>query len=130
MLGRALVVVMALGMAAEAGLSITVSTDEVAAHTSDHFLCWNIDASVNRQFFDRDLDPKKPFGAQLARQAKALSQAQQAGYSLLRFGGGGNDHLTYAFGNTECPQNPMLHCLNQTWWSNVTFFQHICMIIC
>ena len=57
---RALVVVMALGMAAVAGLSITVSTDEVAAHTSDHFLCWNIDASVNRQFFDRDLDPKKP----------------------------------------------------------------------
>jgi hypothetical protein len=41
--------------------------------TSPHFVCWNIDASANRGFFDRNLSAAAPdlFGAQLARQVRA-----------------------------------------------------------
>eukprot|EP00729_Bicosta_minor_P004946 gene4946-5264_t len=110
--------------------------------TSDHFLCWNIDASRNRQFFDRDLDVSLPYGKQLAKQALAIGAG---GKQLLRFGGGGNDALTYAFNGTECPPPPPPimrqsggsdvssdgssvgstkdhECLNQTWWQNMLHF--------
>jgi hypothetical protein len=38
---------------------------------------------------------------------------------LLRFGGTGNDYLTYAFGNTTCGSSP---CLNQSWFDNLMNF--------
>lgn len=34
-------------------LHVSVNTKHMLTTTSDHFLCWNIDASRNRQFFDR-----------------------------------------------------------------------------
>jgi hypothetical protein len=98
-------------------------------------VCWNIDASINRGFFRRNLSAAVPHseGWQLAWQAAAIGAAQEAGFSLLRFGGSvwaisepptssswtppllgrpepdfrpvwqGNDYLTYEFGGYECP---------------------------
>ena len=92
--------------------TVTVDGSVVAARTSDHFACWNIDASENRGFFHRNLDPGLPFGRQLAVQAAAISagQGQQSNgaHSLLRFGGGGNDMLTYEVGGAACspPETP------------------------
>ena len=52
-------------------------------------VCWNIDASINRGFFWRNLSAAVPHseGWQLARQAAAIGAAQEAGFSLMRFGG-------------------------------------------
>ena len=69
--------------------SVTVATIDAhqrsSAKTRHNFVCWNIDASRNREFFDRDLSVQKPFGAMLASYAKAISDAQ--GFSVLRFQG-------------------------------------------
>jgi len=93
------------------------------SRTLGNFVCWNLDASRNRQFFDRNLSQASALGKQLARQARALGEAQEAGYSLLRFGGSGNDYLTYEFNGTTCPpQEATKECLNITWWSNLLDF--------
>ena len=46
-------------------LHVTINTSVVAT-TSDHYLCWNIDASRNRQFFSRGerrvREVRKPHG--------------------------------------------------------------------
>jgi len=96
-----------------------VSVDAgVKRHTTgDNFVCWNIDASRNRGFFWRNLSARDPksYGAQLARQAAEIGKRQTAGYSLLRFGGSGNDYLTYAIGDTKCPpQSDYTECMNET----------------
>jgi len=83
--------------------------------TGPNFVCWNIDASVNREFFTRNLSAGSAYGAQLARQAAEIGALQDAGFSLLRFGGTGNDYLTYEFGGTPCPPPAETKmCLNQT----------------
>ena len=115
---------------------IDVAVDKALAKTSDQFVCWNIDASANRGFFQRDLDVSKPYGKQLAYQAAHMVARQGMGmqradaFSLLRFGGSGNDALMYEFGDTKCPKpsTPGKHfegdikCLNQTWWRNLLGF--------
>ena len=117
---------------------IGVDASKALATTSDQFVCWNIDASANRGFFQRDLDVSKPYGKQLAYQAAHMVARQGMGrqradaFSLLRFGGTGNDYLVYEFGNTTCPPpkpaSPAQHvvgdikCLNQTWWRNLLGF--------
>lgn len=53
-------------------------------------MCWNIDSSVNRQFFSRNL-----------KDAKLRYLAKNLGGGYLRFGGTGNDYLTYEFGNVS-----------------------------
>ena len=116
---------------ASAQIRVEVSDTPIAA-TSDHFTCWNIDASANRGFFWRDLDVTKPYGKQLARQAAAITAHGTQAHSLVRFGGSGNDMLTYEFGQTECPPPrpgpPPAHweddrrCLNQTTWKNLLGF--------
>ena len=70
-------------------------------------------------------DPSS-YGAQLARQACALGEAQEAGFSLLRFGGSGNDYLTYQFGGQACPTpSEYKQCLNETHWAALlSFTQH------
>ena len=79
--------------------------------------------SGNRQFFDRNLDVAQPFGKQIAYQASLISAAQPDRFSVLRFGGSGNDYLTYEFGNTKCPpQGEYTECMNQTWWTNLLEF--------
>ena len=97
---------------------ISIDTTTALARTSGHYTCWNIDASSNRGFFQRNLSPSKPLGAQLARQARAISIGQSDGHSLLRFGGGGNDMLLYEMDPavTHCPppNAPTAHCLNAT----------------
>ena len=93
--------------------------------TGDAFVCWNIDGSANREFFVRNLSAADPasYGAQLARQAAALGRWQKAGHSLLRFGGTGNDYLTYAFGGTACPPpTDTTQCLNETHWRSLLSF--------
>lgn len=85
--------------------------------TGPNFLCWNIDSSRNRGFFWRNLSARDPksYGAQLARQAAELGKRQAATYSLLRFGGTGNDYLTYAVEGTQCPpQSDYTECMNET----------------
>jgi hypothetical protein len=120
--------------AAAAGLQINVAGGVALASTSDHFTCWNIDASANRGFFVRDLDVAKSYGAQLAYQAAQITAHPAAGrsqkFSLLRFGGSGNDALLYEFGGTKCPAPTVpgkhflgdIKCLNRTWWSNLLGF--------
>ena len=93
-----------------------VSSDIPHWTTGDNFVCWNIDASAGRGFFWRNLSTAAPFGAQLARQAAALGRVQEAGHSMLRFGGTGNDYLTYSgFGTTKCRNAPSKtnKCLNR-----------------
>ena len=95
--------------------------------TGKNFVCWNIDASAGRGFFWRNLSTAAPFGAQLARQASALGRVQEAGHSMLRFGGTGNDYLIYCgFGATKFPLLPSEanRCLNQTMWSDFLSFVH------
>lgn len=85
--------------------------------TGPNFLCWNMDASRNRGFFWRNVSARDShsYGAQLARQAAEIGKRQAAGYSLLRFGGSGNDYLTYATGGTPCPpQSDIKECMNET----------------
>ena len=83
---------------APAGHSYHFSLGPKLSETSQHFVCWNIDASANRGFFWRNYSTATPFGAKLARQASSLGEGQAAGYSLLRFGGSGNDSL-----HVRCP---------------------------
>ena len=78
-------------------------TAGLASSTADNFVCWNIDASRNREFFSRNLLQAGSLGRQLAYQARALGTANAAGFSWLRFGGTGNDCLTYEFNGTICP---------------------------
>jgi hypothetical protein len=100
-----------------ASVHIDISSTALA-ETSSHFTCWNIDASRNRGFFDRNLSTA--LGAQLARQAKEIGAGQGDGYSLLRFGGSGNDALTYEVAGIKCPADH--ECLNMTWWGNLLNF--------
>jgi heparanase 1 len=105
--------------------NISVVFGALRASSSDHFVCWNIDSSRNRGFFWRDLDAvnASSYGAQLARQASAIGRAQAAGFSLLRFGGTGNDYLTYEFGATKCqPLTETQECLNETTWTSLLSF--------
>lgn len=54
-------------------VNVTVS-NSIHWKTSNHFVCWNIDASANRGFFWRNLSAATPdlYGAQLARQVRQL----------------------------------------------------------
>ena len=91
--------------------------------TGEAYVCWNIDASANRGFFWRNLSTAAPFGAQLARQAAAIGSGQAAGHSIVRFGGSGNDFLTYAFGGQACPTpSEYKQCLNETTWRDLLSF--------
>jgi hypothetical protein len=93
------------------------------SQTSDHFVCWTLDASANRGFFWRNYSTASPFGAKLARQASALAVGQRAGRSIMRFGGAGNDYLTYAFGSSRCPPvSEYKRCLNESTWRDVLEF--------
>lgn len=118
-------------------IPVDVAAGTALAMTSGHFVCWNIDASANRGFFQRDLDVGKPYGRQLAYQASQVTAMHGNGtgrgqpFSLLRFGGSGNDALVYEFGSTKCPPpGPPpgkdfagdIKCLNQTWWRNLLGF--------
>ena len=88
------------------------------------FLCLQ-SASANRGFFWRNLSAAVvgSEGWQLARQAAAIGAAQTAGYSLLRFGGSGNDYLTYEFGGAKCPPlSEYKQCLNETTWTDLLSF--------
>lgn len=101
------------------------SLDTPTSRTWEGFLCWNIDASRNRQFFDRNLSqaPGSSPGPQLARQAAALAR-QPGGFSLLRFGGSGNDYLTYQVGGAVCPDPPSSYheCLTMERWGDLLDF--------
>jgi len=101
---------------------VSVAPKKLGA-TGENFVCWNIDASANRGFFWRNLSTDTAYGAKLARQASALGRAQAAGSSVLRFGGSGNDYLTYAFGGTPCPEeSEFRQCLNETHWKSLLSF--------
>eukprot|EP00755_Sulcionema_specki_P016788 Sspe_Gene.62840::Locus_35575_Transcript_2_3_Confidence_0.400_Length_1766::g.62840::m.62840/K07964/HPSE; heparanase len=94
----------------------------IVSTTSPNFLCWNIDASRNRGFFDRNLSTADPHARQMAHQATVLAD-NEAGRAFLRFGGSGNDYLTYAVYGTPCPVwTPTTECLNQTWLGNLLDF--------
>lgn len=105
--------------------TVHITIGNQRSRTGGSFLCWNLDASENRQFFTRNLsvEVSGSFGWQLARQAAELGSRQPAGYSLLRFGGTGNDYLTYEFGGTPCPPlSEFKQCMNQTIWRNLLSF--------
>ena len=105
-------------------IAISINTSAVAALSSSHFTCWNIDASSNRGFFERDLDPTKPYGKQIAKQAAAIGRGQAM--QLLRWGGTGNDQLSYCFngGESACgfEPHPMHRKLNETMWRSLLDF--------
>ena len=65
-----------LTLATTPALQVTVDT-RVIATTSDHYLCWNIDASRNRQFFDRG-DVAATFLFHLPPAQSKVSLAQRA----------------------------------------------------
>ena len=88
------------------------------------YVCWNIDASANRGFFWRNLSTQTSLGYTLAENARLLGQVQEGGHSILRFGGSGNDYVTYAFGDTTCPHplSDYKQCINQTLWMDFLNF--------
>ena len=91
--------------------------------TGEHYVCWNIDASANRGFFWRNLSAAAPFGARIAKQASALGRSQSGNFSIVRFGGSGNDYLYYEFGGYKCPPtSEYKQCLNQTMWTDLLSF--------
>ena len=101
----------------------SVDTRATRWETSKSFICYNIDASANRGFFWRNLSQDGTLGAQLARQAAAISLAQEGRMSYLRFGGSGNDYLTYAVGDQKCPPlSTYSQCMNETTWLNLLDF--------
>jgi len=91
--------------------------------TEPNYLCWNLDASRNRQFFDRNLSLANPLAARISKSAGALGAVQESGSSVLRFGGTGNDYLTYEVGGKSCPPWTLYtECMNMTWWENTLVF--------
>ena len=103
--------------------TVDVTVGRAIATTGAHFVCWNLDASRNREFFDRNLSTALPLGARAARLAAALGRNQAAGHSLLRFGGSGNDYLRYEFGGVQCPpRTKYTECMNQSSWTDLLGF--------
>ena len=72
------------------------------------------------------LPPADCFPTCAAWATQAIGAAQTAGFSLLRFGGTGNDYLTYEFGGAACPPpsgpEGIKQCLNQTTWAELLSF--------
>ena len=118
-------------LAASIDIDATVTTDSIQATTNENFVCWNIDSSANRGFFWRNLSSNTALGHRVSHLASQLSAAQPGG-SILRFGGTGNDHLTYLSGGPcgkddvvlspgdDPTKNP--HCLNSTTWADLAGF--------
>ena len=52
---------------AQPNVAVHVHVADAVGTSGGKFTCWNIDASKNRGFFDRDLDPTTPYGAQLGK---------------------------------------------------------------
>ena len=103
--------------------TVDVTVGRAIATTGPNFVCWNLDASRNREFFDRNLSTALPLGARAARLAAALGRNQAAGHSLLRFGGSGNDYLRYEFGGVQCPpRTKYTECMNQSSWTDLLGF--------
>ena len=103
--------------------TVDVTVGRAVATTGASFVCWNLDASRNREFFDRNLSTSLPLGARAARLASALGRNQAAGHSLLRFGGSGNDYLRYEFGGVQCPpRTKYTECMNQSSWTDLLGF--------
>jgi heparanase 1 len=98
-------------------VSLTLNPVPVSHTAPIGFVGWNIDSSRNREFFD--IDFREP----------ALSYlAKEFGGTTLRFGGAGNDHLTYKVGNyTTCPMPKVERwkeeCLNMTHFLGLAEFQ-------
>ena len=103
--------------------TVDVTVGRAIATTGPNFVCWNLDASRNREFFDRNLSTSLPLGGRAARLASALGRNQAAGHSLLRFGGSGNDYLRYEFGGVQCPpRTKYTECMNQSSWTDLLGF--------
>jgi len=86
---------------------------EAVHTTAPYFASWNIDSSNDREFFM--LDWSAPA---LTAAANALGAA---GGTRVRFGGTGNNFLTYGVGDAPpcVPAPPGHRCLNETTWSGV-----------
>lgn len=108
---------------APAGPAYSVRARGRLSTTADAYVCWNVDASANRGFFWRNLSTAAAYGAKLARQASSFARGQAGGASLLRFGGTGNDFLTYEAGGFACPpESEYRRCLNLTTWRELLGF--------
>ena len=108
---------------APAGPTYSVRVLPKRSTTSGNYVCWNIDASENREFFVRNYSTGNAFGSKIARQASALAVGQESGFAVLRFGGTGNDYLTYEFGGTKCPpKSEYKQCLNESTWRGLLSF--------
>ena len=106
---------------------VSVDLNTVLSTTSSSYVCWNIDASANRGFFWRNISTGTALGASLAQHATVLGNVQEGGFSIVRFGGSGNDYVKYEFGDTKCnfPLSMYQQCLNQTTWVDfLDFMQH------
>ena len=85
-------------------LAATVTIGLLRHRIDPDFRCWTIDASINRGWEARNLaDPKLQY----------LAKESRPGY--IRFGGSGNDGLTYGVGrsNFSCEASAFAsHCMN------------------
>ena len=55
--------------------AVDVTVGRAVAHTGPNFVCWNLDASRNREFFDRNLSTALPLGARAAVFRVELNEA-------------------------------------------------------
>ena len=81
----------------------------VLSETNAEYASYNVDASYNRGFFHIDFANKN-------LRAAAASLAP----STLRFGGSGNDYLSYSTRSTPCTSgsdSDTFGCLNETHWA-------------
>lgn len=100
-LPAAIAALLAFAGGAAAVVHIHVDAGEALATTLDQFVCWNIDASANRGFFERDLNVSKPYGKQLAYQAAKMVARQGMGTNRLS--------ASLRFAIDHCPSNTWGH---------------------
>jgi hypothetical protein len=84
--------------------------NKTAFQTSPYFASWNIDASRDRLFFDTNFSDRR-----------LVYLASNIGGANIRFGGTGNDYLSYSVpGAAPFSCEPgKLECLNTTWLDNL-----------
>ena len=94
-------------------IPITIDATHVVATTNPTYASWNVDASYNRGFVHIDFTNRN-----------LIAAATSLAPSMVRFGGSGNDYLTYS----PDPKAPLCDskndsdyfvCLNQSHWDQL-----------
>ena len=70
---------------AQPNVAVHVHVADAVGTSGGKFTCWNIDASKNRGFFDRDLDPQHRTGPNLVSTGEVASAASKLVLVVLTY---------------------------------------------